>query len=67
MRVEMRVAAGETLDYIVAIYRARFKGFVSCTGEKGFPQNIFAGMFGFSEKGYFKADVGSENVPKVEF
>jgi len=32
-----------------------------------FPNNMFAGMFGFSKKDYFKADAGSEKAPKVEF
>lgn len=32
-----------------------------------FPAAMFAGMFGFEEKGYFKADEGSEKAPKVEF
>ncbi|QQX75343.1 MULTISPECIES: LemA family protein [Aequorivita] len=32
-----------------------------------FPTKIFAGMLGFHEKAYFKADAGSENAPKVNF
>lgn len=32
-----------------------------------FPTKMFAGILGFHEKAYFKADVGSENAPKVEF
>ena len=32
-----------------------------------FPNNIFASMFGFEKKGYFEADAGAENAPKVEF
>ena len=32
-----------------------------------FPNNIFASMFGFEKKGYFEANVGAENAPKVEF
>lgn len=32
-----------------------------------FPQNLFAGMYGFEKKGYFKAAPGDENSPKVEF
>jgi len=32
-----------------------------------FPRNIFAGMFGFSQKAYFKADAGAEKAPKVTF
>ena len=32
-----------------------------------FPTKIFAGMLGFGEKAYFKADAGSENAPEVNF
>jgi LemA protein len=32
-----------------------------------FPNNIFAGMFGFKVKTGFTADAGSEKAPKVEF
>ena len=32
-----------------------------------FPTKFFAGMLGFQEKAYFKADAGSENAPKVDF
>lgn len=32
-----------------------------------FPRNIFAKMFGFTEKAYFKASEGAEDAPKVEF
>jgi len=32
-----------------------------------FPTKIFAGMLGFDEKAYFKADAGSENAPEVNF
>lgn len=32
-----------------------------------FPNNIFAGMFGFQKKAYFEAAAGSEKAPKVEF
>ena len=53
----------------INVERNRFNELVKTfnTAIKRFPQNIFAGIFGFSEKGYFKADAGSENVPKVEF
>ncbi len=34
---------------------------------KQFPSNLMAGMFGFSEKGYFKSAAGSEQAPKIEF
>lgn len=32
-----------------------------------FPNNIIASMFGFEKKGYFEAQPGAENTPKVEF
>ncbi|MFQ3576485.1 MAG: LemA family protein [Cytophagales bacterium] len=32
-----------------------------------FPNNVYAGFFGFSQKGYFKSSVGAENAPEVKF
>lgn len=32
-----------------------------------FPRNLFAKMFGFKERSYFKAKEGAEDAPKVEF
>ncbi|AWI24577.1 LemA family protein [Flavobacterium pallidum] len=34
---------------------------------KTFPNNLFAGMFGFKEKAYFVADKGASAAPKVNF
>lgn len=34
---------------------------------RSFPNNMTAGMFGFETKGYFKADEGTKNAPKVKF
>ncbi|CAN5710255.1 LemA family protein [soil metagenome] len=34
---------------------------------KTFPNNLFAGMFGFKEKAYYKADAGSEKNPDIQF
>ena len=34
---------------------------------KTFPNNIFAGMFGYHEKPFYKADPGSEKAPDVNF
>lgn len=39
-----------------------FNGYI-----KRFPTRIFAGMFGFEEKGYFKSNEGSDQAPTVEF
>ncbi|MES2733383.1 MAG: LemA family protein [Bacteroidota bacterium] len=32
-----------------------------------FPNNMLAGLYGFSVKGYFQSAAGSENAPKVTF
>ena len=32
-----------------------------------FPNNIFAGMFGFKPKGYFQSEPGSDKAPDVKF
>ena len=37
------------------------------TEVKQFPTKLFAGMLGFNEKAYFKAEEGSEQAPDVEF
>ncbi|MEO6583279.1 MAG: LemA family protein, partial [Ferruginibacter sp.] len=34
---------------------------------KRFPNNIFAGIFGYKEKPFYKSDTGSEKVPDVNF
>ncbi|HQZ92116.1 MAG TPA: LemA family protein [Flavobacteriales bacterium] len=37
------------------------------TRIKRFLGNLLAGMFGFSEKGYFEAQEGTENAPDISF
>lgn len=37
------------------------------TAIKRFPNNIFAGMFGFTAADYFEADEGAQKVPEVNF
>ncbi|MCB0770087.1 MAG: LemA family protein [Flavobacteriales bacterium] len=37
------------------------------TRIKRFPGNMMAGFFGFSEKGYFEAQEGTENAPDISF
>lgn len=37
------------------------------TTVKTFPNNIFSGIFGFKEKGFFAADAGAEKAPEVKF
>jgi LemA protein len=34
---------------------------------RSFPNNIFAGMFGFKPKGYFQSEPGSDKAPDVKF
>lgn len=34
---------------------------------RSFPANLTAKMFGFTEKGYFAAEAGSDKAPKVQF
>jgi len=34
---------------------------------KRFPNNLMAGMFGFKEKAYYKADPGTEKNPDIKF
>lgn len=34
---------------------------------RSFPNNVLAGIYGFSKKGYFTAEVGAEKAPKVKF
>lgn len=37
------------------------------TRIKRFPGNLLAGFFGFTEKGYFEAQEGTENAPDISF
>jgi LemA protein len=37
------------------------------TTIRKFPNNLMAGLFGFSKKGYFAAQPGSEIAPKIDF
>ncbi|WP_432714084.1 LemA family protein [Pedobacter sp.] len=37
------------------------------TKVRSFPNNLTAGLFGFSKKAGFKADAGAQNAPKVQF
>ncbi|MBL4675642.1 MAG: LemA family protein [Mucilaginibacter sp.] len=34
---------------------------------RSFPTNLMAGIFGFSAKGYFQSEAGSDKAPKVQF
>src|SRR5689334_5694703 len=53
----------------IAVARSRFNEVVKPYNVyiKRFPTNILAGMYGFTEKGYFKAAEGAQNAPTVDF
>jgi LemA protein len=53
----------------ISVERLKFNQTVQSynTTIKRFPTSIFANVFGFNEKQYFRALPGSETAPKVEF
>ncbi|RPD37909.1 LemA family protein [Chitinophaga barathri] len=53
----------------IAVSRNDFNGAVNefNSSVRTFPNNIIAGLGGFSAKGYFKAAEGSDKAPKVDF
>ncbi len=65
---ELRVELASTEDKI-AFERKKFNDLVNSYNANisTFPALITAKMFGFTPKGYFKADIGTEKVPTVKF
>lgn len=53
----------------IAVARQKFNEAVQDYNSyiRSFPRVIYAGWFDFEKKGYFEADAGTENAPKVEF
>lgn len=53
----------------IAVARRNFNQSVQAYNSnlRTFPNNIFAGWYGFDRKGYFEAAEGSENAPTVQF
>jgi LemA protein len=53
----------------ISVERRRFNQMVRDYNVtiKTFPNSIFAGLFGFTEKEYFRSMPGAETAPKVEF
>jgi len=53
----------------ISTERQRFNEAVQSynTMVQSFPSNVFAGLFGFDQKAYFKADEGASKVPEVDF
>ena len=53
----------------ITVERKRFNEAVQGYNSyiKRFPQTMIAGIFGFGEKAYFKAEAGAEKAPTVNF
>lgn len=53
----------------IKVARNDFNGVVQDYNStiRRFPNNIFAGMFGFATKGYFQSEPGSDKAPDVKF
>jgi LemA protein len=53
----------------ISFERKKFNDMVGAynTARRTFPRNIIAGIFGFKERGYFKADEGAAKAPAVKF
>jgi LemA protein len=53
----------------IAVARRNFNQSVQAYNSdlRKFPNNLFAGWYGFETKGYFEAAAGSENAPTVQF
>jgi LemA protein len=53
----------------ISVERGRFNESVQeyNTAIRVFPANIFAGIFGFQQKVYFKSEPGTEKAPEVRF
>ncbi len=53
----------------ITVERARFNEVTQEYNStiRSFPNNLTAGMFGFSKKGYFEAEKGAEKAPEVKF
>ena len=53
----------------IAVERRRYNDTVKTYNQKIriFPNNLFAGMFGFEKRAYFEAPKEAQDAPKVEF
>jgi LemA protein len=53
----------------IKVARNDFNGVVQDYNStiRRFPNNLFAGMFGFATKGYFQSEPGSDKAPDVKF
>ena len=53
----------------IKVERDRFNEVVKDYNQsvRVFPANVFAGMFGFAQKGYFEASQAAQTAPTVKF
>lgn len=53
----------------ISVERKRFNEMTQDYNQyiRSFPNNLMAGFFGFSSKGYFESKTGAENPPEVKF
>ena len=53
----------------ITVARTDFNGIVGNYNQavRSFPNNIFAGVFGFARKGFFEASAAAQNAPTVDF
>ena len=59
----------EGMENRIGVERRKFKDLARAYNSKikQIPNNVLAGFFGFTEKGYFKAQEGTENAPDINF
>jgi LemA protein len=59
----------EGMENRISVERRKFNDVVReyNTRIKRFPGNLLAGTFGFTERGYFKAEEGTEKAPDISF
>ncbi len=69
MQFEMLITELEGTENRISTERNRFNDVIVEYNKyiKLFPNNIFAGIFGFEEKAYFEAKEGAEEAPEVDF
>ena len=59
----------EGMENRIGVERRKFNELAQAYNSKikQIPNNMLAGFFGFTEKGYFKAQEGTENAPDISF
>lgn len=59
----------EGMENRIGVERRKFNDLARAfnTKLKAFPNNLLAGLFGFTEKGYFKAQEGTDVAPTIDF